>query len=177
MNNESELPIEFAGEGLPPCMIHIDREGDWHHRGSLMHRDDIVSYLCKHLSRDAPTGLYIIQLGKQRCFLEVEDTPLVVTRVSTRERDPASEPAELLLTVKHLEGIEMLDPHTLWIGEGNVLYCTLTDKSLPARFTRPAYYQLAAFVHEDREQGGFYLNLRGERFYIEQRGTADFPKK
>ncbi|MES0397152.1 MAG: hypothetical protein ABUK17_06360, partial [Syntrophobacteria bacterium] len=74
---EPQLPLS-EGE-LLPCGIVIDREGDWYYQGSRMHRADIVSHLCQHLGRDESSGLYIIQMGKQRCYLEVEDTPLVIT--------------------------------------------------------------------------------------------------
>jgi hypothetical protein len=105
-------------------------------------------------------------MGKQRCYLEVEDTPLVITGVlHTAERE-GDKPGQLLLAIKHLETPEPLDPASLWIGEQNVLYCRVMDDGIPARFLRPAYYQLAEFIHEDKEQNRFYLSLGGKRFYI-----------
>jgi hypothetical protein len=167
MAGDNDVYSQLAEGELPPCLITIDREGDWYHRGSLMHREDIVSHLCRHLCRDEASGLYIIKLEKERCYLEVEDTPLVITRVAHRGGEAgAAGPEQLLLSIKHLEGIEPLDPGTLRVGPENVLYCTVRPEGLPARFLRPAYYQLAEFIQEDREQGGFYLLLGGERHYV-----------
>jgi hypothetical protein len=152
---------------LAPCEIFIDSEGDWYHRGNPMHRGDIVAHLCRHLCRDEESGRYIIRLGKQRCYLEVEDTPLVITRVSHEPGTEGDKSEHLLLTIKHREPREPLDPATLGIGRENVLYCRV--QGLRARFTRPAYYQLAEFIRED--QGGFYLSQGGKRYTIRQFST------
>ena len=164
MNRESEPKLRLGEDELLPCGIEIDREGDWYYRGSIMHRNDIVAHLCRHVRRDEASGLYIVQIGKQRCYLEVADTPLVVTRVVHEKENDG--PERLLLSMKYVEAQEVLDPTTLWVGEENVLYCRVTDDEIPARFLRPAYYQLAEFIHEDREQVRFYLLFRGKRYYI-----------
>jgi len=161
---EPQLPTS-EGE-LLPCAIFIDREGDWYYQGSRMHRADMVSHLCQHMRRDETSGLYIIQMGKQRCYLEVEDTPLVITGVSHTGQGERSSDEQMLLAIKYLEKGESLDPETLWVGKENVLYCKVTEEQIPARFLRPAYYQLAEFIHEDLEQKRFYLLVGGERYYI-----------
>ncbi len=166
MDKENGPTLPLAEDALPPCGIVIDREGDWYYQGSRMHRADIVSHLCQHLGRDESSGLYIIQMGKQRCYLEVEDTPLVITGVLHTEEREGDKPEQLLLAIKHLETHVSLDPESLWIGEENVLYCRVMEGGIPARFLRPAYYQLAEFIHEDKEQNRFYLSLGEKRFYI-----------
>jgi hypothetical protein len=166
MDKENGLTLPLSEDELLPCGIVIDREGDWHYRGSRMARSDIVSDLCQHMRRDEASGLYIVQLGKQRCYLEVEDTPLAITGVSHTEESKGDKPEQLLLAIKHLETHESLDPESLWIGEQNVLYCRVMEGGIPARFLRPAYYQLAEFIHEDKEQNRFYLSLGRKRFYI-----------
>jgi hypothetical protein len=40
------------------------------------------------------------------------------------------------------------------------------EDKISARFLRPAYYQLAEFIHEDKEDHRFYLLLSGKRYYI-----------
>ena len=166
MNKENEPKLGLSEKELLPCGIVIDREGDWYYRGSRMERADIVSQFCQHVQRDESRGLYIIQMGKQRCYLEVEDTPLVVTAVSQVKESKESDEEELFLSLKHLKAKQLLNPTTLWVGEENVLYCRVMKEEIPARFLRPAYYQLAEFIHEDREQDRFYLLLGGERYYI-----------
>ena len=166
MNKENEPELRLSENELPPCGIFIDREGDWYYRESPMQRADIVSHLCQHLRREESSGLYIIQLGKQRCYLEVEDTPLVVTSVLPQEQREEADQEELFLAIKHLSTNQPLKPKTLWVGRDNVLYCKVMENTIPARFLRPAYYQLAEFIHEDKEEHRFYLLLGGKRYYI-----------
>jgi len=166
MNDDKQPLTKPAEDELPPCGIFIDREGDWYYRESTMQRADIVSHLCQHLRREESSGLYIIELGKQRCYLEVEDTPLVVTSVLYREEREEDDQEELFLSIKHLRTKQPLNPKTLWVGRENVLYCKVMEDTIPARFLRPAYYQLAEFIHEDKEKHRFYLFLGGKRYYI-----------
>jgi hypothetical protein len=131
-----------------------------------MERADIVSHLCQHLRREESGGQYIIQMGTQRCYLEVEDTPLVVTGVFHQDKREEQEQEQLYLSIKHLTTHQTLNPKSLRVGRDNVLYCRVMEDAIPARFLRPAYYQLAKFIHEDEEKGRFYLLLREKRYYI-----------
>ena len=166
MTDEQEPQLSLSESELLPCGIFIDREGDWHYGDSPMQRADIVSHLCQHLRREESSGLYIIQLGKQRCYLEVDDTPLVVTSVLPQKKGEEADQKELFLSIKHLKTNQPLNPKTLWVGRENVLYCKVMENTIPARFLRPAYYQLAEFIHEDKEEHRFYLLLGGKRYYI-----------
>ena len=166
MTDEQEPQLSLSESQLLPCGIFIDREGEWYYRGSPMQRADIVLHLCQHLRREESSGLYIIQMGKQRCCLEVEDTPLVVTSVLHQEEREEEDKEELFLSIKHLKTNQPLNPQTLWVGTDNVLYCKVMEDKIPARFLRPAYYQLAEFIHEDKEGCRFYLLLDGKRYYI-----------
>ena len=175
MAEEKQAPLSSTEGELAPCEIHIDQEGDWYYRGSLMQRSDIVTHLCRHVRREEDSGEYIIRMGGQECYLEVEDTPLVISRVTHHEGGGDAGSERFLLSIKHLEEVESLNPKTLRVGRDNVLYCTVTPDRLPARFLRPAYYQLAEFIREDPAQGRFYLVLSGQRYYIHESaaGTAD----
>ena len=95
----------------------------------------------------------------------MEDTPLVVTGVAHEKGKDGQ--MQLLLSMKYVEALEPLDPESLWVGEGNVLYCNVKEDKIPAKFLRPAYYQLAEFIREDHETGRFYLLLGNERYYLE----------
>ena len=166
MSKEKEPELRLRENELLPCGIFIDKEGEWYYRGSPMQRADIVSHLCQHLGREEASGLYIIKMGKQRCYLEVEDTPLVVTSVLPQKEKGKEDQGELFLSIKHLRTNQPLDPKTLWVGRENVLYCRVMEDTIPARFLRPAYYQLAEFIREDKRDHRFYLLLRGKRYYI-----------
>ena len=168
MVDDKEPQLPTSGDELLPCAILIDREGDWYYQGNRMQRADIVSHLCQHMRRDESSGLYIIQMGKQRCYLEVEDAPLVITGASLTKQGERGSDEQMHLTIKYLDKGESLNPETLWVGEENVLYCRVTEKKIPARFLRPAYYQLAAFIHEDPERQRFYLLVGSKRYYISQ---------
>lgn len=110
-----------------------------------------------HLAR-APGGrLYADCLG-ERCWLEPEDTVFVVQSVDLA---PDRSGATLVLT----GGIEeALDPATLFVGRGNVLYARVKGGEHPARFTRKAYYALARHVVE--KDGAFVLPLAGRDWPI-----------
>jgi hypothetical protein len=166
MNKNNEPEPRVSENELLPCGIVIDSEGDWYYRESPMQRADIISHLCQHLRREESSGKYIIQMGKQRCYLEVEDTPLVVTSVYYQEAREEDGQEELCLSIKHLTANQPLNPTSLWVGKENVLYCKVMEDTIPARFLRPAYYQLAEFIYEDKKEHRFYLLLRGRRYYI-----------
>jgi hypothetical protein len=171
--DEGKLYFSSTEAELPPCQIFIDREGDWYHRGARMQREDIVAHLCQHVRREESSGRYIIEMDKQRCFLEVEDTPLVINQVVQRPEEDEKRPEHLVLVIKHIEENELLDPTTLWVGKDNVLYCTVRRDTLPARFLRPAYYQLARFISEDSENESFYLVLARGRYHIQQKTETE----
>ena len=144
---------------IAPCGIFIDREGQWYYCGAEMHKREIVQLFYQNMSMDAD-GRYIVDWGGERCVLEVEDTAYVVRRV--REEDG------FLLHLSD-DSVEELAPETLWVGEGNVLYCRVKG-AFPARFTRPAYYQLAAHVEE--KGGAFFLDAAGKKYEIRLRTPA-----
>jgi hypothetical protein len=151
---------------MPPCSIFIDKEGRWFHKGAEMVRRDIVRFFYERIGVDA-MGRYVIRQGPERCYLEVEDTPFVVQKVSFTV-DGGTQNFSLLLSD---DSSELLDPKTLSVGQESVLYCKVKEGRFPARFLRPAYYQLAEFVRE--EKGGFYLPLNGEKHFIRPRALDE----
>jgi len=146
-------------QDTPPCFIFIDKEGGWFHKGAEMVHRDIVRFFYEHIGMDS-LGRYVIRWGNERCYLDVEDTAFVIQRVRFEE-DGGMQNFRLFLSD---DTTENLNPETLFLGEENVLYCKVKQGSFPARFHRPAYYQLAEFVQED--EGRFYLPLNGEKHFI-----------
>jgi uncharacterized protein len=147
-------------EPLPPCMIFVAKDGKWYHEGAEIIHRPIFLWLIQSLEKDEE-GNYIVNLNNQRCILEVEDTPLVVQQVD-RGSTGQTEPDQLLLVLND-ESSEPLDPATLRISPENVLYCTVKAAGFPARFLRPAYYQIAESIEED-DQGRFVLRIN-DRIY------------
>jgi len=145
--------------GMPPCLIFIDREGRWFHKGAEMINRDIIRFFYDHMEMEE-SGRYVIMRGEEQCFLDVEDTAFVVQRVGFLE-DGGAQSFQLYLSD---DTQEPLLPETLFVGEENVLYCKVKHGKFPARFHRPAYYQLAEFVQE--EGGRFYLPLNGKKYGI-----------
>ena len=146
-------------QDTPPCFIFIDKEGGWFHKGAEMVHRDIVRFFYEHIGMDS-LGRYVIRWGNERCYLDVEDTAFVIQKVRFEE-DGGMQNFRLFLSD---DTTENLNPETLFLGEENVLYCKVKQGSFPARFHRPAYYQLAEFVQED--EGRFYLPLNGEKHFI-----------
>ncbi len=93
--------------------------------------------------------------------MDVEDTAFVVRRVSHVNEETGKRAGFVLNLSDDTE--EELMPDTLYMGEANVLYCRVKAGEFPARFNRPAYYQLAAHIEEE---GGFVLPINGRKFKI-----------
>jgi hypothetical protein len=148
--------------------IKIDKEGVWYYNGAEMFRKDILAVFFQNLFRDE-SGQYYIQLGKDLCYLKVEDTPIVVKSVDEiadpegSSEGPESKTIGIFLSDSTLEKI---DPESLRVGEGNVLYCDL-QRGFPARFTRAAYYQIAAKIEFD-EKKGYVIPCNGKRYIIKE---------
>lgn len=150
--------------------ICVDAEGEWFHRGAKIVREDIIELFLENLVRQ-PDGTYGIAWKGSRCSIDVADTPFVVIRVDREEGADAGEPV-VRLTLKHLRECPLLDPRTLRVGDANVLYCRLENGGFPARFSRPAYYQLAEWIVEDEAGETFCLELGRARYPIR---TTDNP--
>lgn len=131
------------------CRIRIDREGRWYYEGSEIINPMVLRAFCQSLQSDSQ-GRYCIVIEPEVCYVEVEDTPFVVSGV---RGDPQ---VGLFVRLNTLE-THPLDPSTLSIGQDNVLYITLPD-GMKVRFTRPAYYSLALMMEE--EEGFIVLRIR-----------------
>lgn len=152
---------ENRAEDLPPCLILIDKDGRWYHKGAeMIHREFIRLFYQNMLV--SPDGNYIIDWNGQRCLVDVEDTAFVVWSVSASKGKGSGNDAFVIGLSDDTK--EFLRPETLRVGKDNVLYCDVKDLAFPARFNRASYYQLAEFIEE--EHGTFYLPLNGNRYGI-----------
>jgi hypothetical protein len=151
---------------IPPCLIFIDKEGRWYHQGAEMIRREFIRLFYQNMELDSE-GRYLINWADTRCYVDVEDTAFVVTRVSFEEgsrRQTTRFQVSLSDDTK-----EALGPETLWIGKDHVLYCRVKSGAFPARFKRAAYYQLAEYIQE--EGGVYFLPLNGRRYTLREGDT------
>lgn len=148
-------------EAIPPCLIFIDKEGRWYHRGAEMIRREFIRLFYQNMELDAE-GRYLINWADTRCYVEVEDTAFVVMRVSF-EDGLRTYRSRFLVSLSD-DTQETLAPDTLSVGKDHVLYCRVKSGTFPARFNRASYYQLAEFIEED--SGGYFLSLNGQKYYI-----------
>jgi hypothetical protein len=148
---------------IPPCGIRIDKDGVWYFRGAEMFRKEIVGIFYQNLRRD-DSGRYLIEMGTERCVLEVEDTPFVVKSVFTDGSREGGDKTILLAICD--ETIEELNPATLRVGRGNVLYCHIKNGEHEARFSRSSYYQIANYFDYDSENNQYVLILNDKRYVI-----------
>lgn len=139
---------------IPPCEISIDKEGRWFHKGVEIVRRDLIQFFYAHMERDKQ-GRYILFWEGGPCLVEVEDTAFVVKGVDKKDG---------IFSLHLSDGsTEDLLPKTLSVGPDNVPYCMVKGGRFPARFTRAAYYQLAAYIEEEKGHG-FFLRA-GEKKY------------
>ena len=68
--------------------IRIDKEGLWYYKGAHMFRKEILNIFFDHLRIDE-CGKYLIELGPECCYVDVEDTAFVVVAVyKTKKSGP-----------------------------------------------------------------------------------------
>ncbi len=156
------MPVsEKEQNDLPPCLIYIDKEGKWYHKGVEMIRRDFIRLFFENMKMDA-RGRYVIHWGGKDCYVDVADTAYVVRNVDYR--DAAGDAGERVMLLLSDDSEEDLIPETLRVGKDHVLYCRVKQGKFPARFSRAAYYRLATLIRE--EAGGFYLPLNGKQYRI-----------
>ena len=154
----------MTGDNIPPCLIYIDKEGRWFHKGVEMIHREFIRLFYQNMSKDSE-GRFIINLDGDCCYVDVEDTPYVVRKVIYEDSDETDRSRYILRLSDDTD--EDLSPDSLYIGKDNVLYCHVKDGVFPARFTRPAYYQLAEYIEEKGE--AYYLSLNGKNHPVDRK--------
>ena len=135
--------------------IKIDKDGIWYYNGAHMFRKEILCVFFQNLSIDE-CGRYLIELGPERCYLDVEDTAFVVAAVyKTKLPGNGREQIDILLNDDSCEKLEI---SSLYIGEDNVLYCRVKEGRFTARFSRNSYYQLLN-LSNNRKTAHIFLSI------------------
>jgi len=143
------------------CDIRIDKEGIWYYRGAEMFRKEILSLFFQNVKKD-DSGKYLIEMGEERCYLDVEDTVFVVTEVHKTKK--TADNSDFLYVLLNDDCREELALDTLTVGNDNVLYCQVKEGRFAARFLRKSYYQLSEFIEEDNNN--FFIRQNGVKYYI-----------
>ena len=131
--------------------ISFRRDGRWYNDDEPINNARIAKLFSRCL-RQTDDGRWQIAMADERAFVEIDDTPWVVTSVG----GDATRGYTLRLND---DSEEVLDPESLCVGESNVLYTRVKDGRHRARFLRPAYYQLAPAIVE--RDGRFFLAAAG----------------
>jgi hypothetical protein len=138
------------------CRIRIDKEGKWFYEGCEIINPLVLRAFCNAIETDEH-GRHRIVIGDELCYIEVEDTPFVISGI---RGDPA---IGLYVRLNTLETFP-LDPTQICIGRDNILYMTL-ENGMKVRFNRSSYYSLALMMEED-ENGIIVLKIRDIKYPI-----------
>jgi hypothetical protein len=151
---------------IPPCMIHVDKEGQWFHKGAPIIHGELLALFYKSIDVNDDEE-YVIRFKDQVCVLDVEDTPFVIIRTDFVPR--ASDEGEDRFVLRLMGGIEEdLVPESLFIGASHVLYCKIRGGKFRARFSRASYYQLAEYFREEPKTGRYFLPLNDKKYYVQE---------
>ena len=134
--------------------ISFRRDGRWYSDDEPINNARIARLFSQCL-RQNDDGRWIVAMADERAFVEIEDTPWVVTSVTGSADDG--------FTLHLNDGsAEALDPATLTVGATDVPYVAVKGGRYRARVLRPAYYQLAPAIEE---RGGRFALVTGGRRY------------
>jgi hypothetical protein len=124
--------------------LKFGSDGRWYVDGEPVVHERLALLFSRYLRRTPAGGFEIWIDERYHAGVEVEDTPYVINAVGL-----AGSSGSTGFTLHLSDGSrEPLDPDSLQVGNGNVLYCSVKGGSERARFLRPAYYQLAQFIEE-----------------------------
>ena len=136
--------------------LSIDLEGRLCHRGEPITHARTLEVLWASLARQ-PDGRYLVRVGRESGYVDVEDAPYGVRGVTFH-----ADPPQLHLGDR---SVEPLDPTTLWVDRAGVLHCLVKTGRHRARFTRAAQVDLGLHLEEDPlAPAGFALRLGSRRF-------------
>ncbi len=150
------MPPDWQGK-YPPCQIQVNTEGELSHDGAPLVHPKVLAdiFASVHLE----DGRYVLIMDGKTCELEVEDTFFVVNRVEIS--------GDFLNIRLNDNTREKLLPSGVWLGKNQMIYCMVKDNVFPARFARPAYYQIAQIIQS--QDDGFVLELGGKKYLLKQR--------
>ena len=133
--------------------IVLRRDGTWIADGTEITHGQTRDLFFRSIHWDAAENKYYLEVGYERIFIEVEDTPYFVTSI---ERQSA--PERILAKLSDFTTAE-LKAAALEYRDSN-LYLTLSDGQ-KAKFLSPAYYDLLQDLQEDKHH--YFISIAGSR--------------
>ena len=131
--------------------IRFGKDGRWYADDEPIANQRIADLFSRHVTR-GDDGAWWLVIGDERARISVDDTPFVVSRVD-------GEPSGGFTIGLNDGSSEPLDPATLRLGDGEVLYCDVKERKYAARFLRAAQAELLGHAQVDGER--FFLPLPG----------------
>jgi hypothetical protein len=134
--------------------IRLDAQLRWWHDDEPIEHPKIIELFNASLVLDE-TGRYQLQVGKDWCYVQVEDAAYEVRTVDVNPDGRVS----VRLSDRTAEALE---PSTLTLAPDGVLACRVKQGRAKARFSRDAQYQLGELM-EEGEGGALFLRAGEHR--------------
>ena len=146
-------PVEQGDFG-----IRIDRQGNWHYRGSPIHRKELVCLFASVLQR-APDGGFWLETPAERGWITVEDAPFMAVEMWWRDCDCGDgKPRQCLAFRTNLDQIITAGPeHPIHVHLDPQTreprpYITVRP-GLEAKINRAVFYELVALGETETIDG------------------------
>jgi len=133
--------------------IRLDARLRWWHDDEPIEHPRIIELFNSSLVLDEQ-GRYQLQIGKDWCYVQVEDAAYEVRTVDVT-------PDERVFVRLSDRTAEALEPATLVVAPDGVLSCRVKGGRAGARFSRDAQYQLGELLEQD--EGGQLFLRAGQR--------------
>lgn len=133
--------------------IRLDAALRWWHDDEPIEHPKIIELFNTSLVLD-DDGRYQLRIGKDWCYVQVEEAAYEVRTVDVTEDERVS----VRLSDRTAEA---LDPATLALGPDGIFRCQVKGGRARARFSRDAQYQLGELMEEG--EGGRLFLRAGQR--------------
>jgi hypothetical protein len=147
------MPFFVKGE-----KITLKRDGTWVADGTEITHEQTRDLFYRSIKWDAAEKKYYLEVGYERIFIEVEDTPFFVTSI---DRD---DDAHYTASLSDFTTVSVKSSQLSY--ENGNLYLT-RDDGQRAKFLSPAYYAILAGLQEDSRF--YYLTIGGARVNLSPR--------
>ena len=149
-----------------PPDFHIDPQGSWRYRGSIIERESMVRLFAGMLQRRGED--YVLQTPEQVLRVRVDDAPFVVIDIECSVDDGVLR----IWTITNLgERFLLGSEHPLFLREdperGEVRAYQRVRDGMPALVHRNVFYRMAEMAEIDGESGKAGVRSDGAFFALE----------